>query len=218
MRRSMKYSEFLQYLQGYAEGDFAAFQRKLIPTKQQILGIRTPTLRRIAKQCQDKLPEIFAFPDDVYEITFLKLTMVSALAYDGFLTYLNDCVEKIDNWAKAIQKHRDEFLSVLEKLFQHGGEFYERYVLVSLLSWYVEDQYLNRIEQYLIRADTSLYYVHMAVAWLAAEILIKEYEKGVHILKRGILDTKTHNKAIQKAIESYRLNKEQKDFLRSLKK
>lgn len=221
----MKYSEFLQDLQGYAESDFAAFQRKLIPTQQQILGIRTPTMRRLAKLWREKLPEIFAFPDEVYEVTFLKLTMVSSLEYDEFLRYVNDCVAKIDNWAtcdsfkaKTIGKHREEFLPVLEKLFLHGGEFYERYVLVSLLSWYVDDRYLDTIAHYLTRADTSCYYVHMATAWLTAEIIIKEYNYGIDILKQGVLDAKTHNKAIQKAIESYRLNKEQKDYLRSLKK
>ena len=69
-----------------------------------------------------------------------------------------------------------------------------------------------------MRATTSKYYVHMAAAWLTAEILIKYYDTGTAILKGGILERKTHNKAIQKAIESYRLTKEQKEFLRSLKK
>ena len=67
------------------------------------------------------------------------------------------------------------------------------------------------------RASTQYYYVHMAVAWLTAEILIKEYEEGVVLLKEGFLPVKTHNKAIQKAIESYRLTHEQKEYLRSLK-
>ena len=78
-------------------------------------------------------------------------------------------------------------------------------------------QYLPTIRKFIEEADTSRYYVHMAVAWLLAEILVKEYEAGVALLKDKITDSKTHNKAIQKAIESYRLTNEQKDFLRSLK-
>ena len=62
------------------------------------------------------------------------------------------------------------------------------------------------------------YYVHMAAAWLTAEILIKRYEYGLALLDKNILPTKTHNKAIQKARESFRLTKEQKDYLKSLKK
>ena len=130
----------------------------------------------------------------------------------------------MDNWAlsdcfkpKCLKKYRDDFLPELEKLFSDGKEFYQRYVLVVLLSEYVEQKYLPLIENYLKRADTQPYYVHMAAAWLTAEVLIKEYNYGVEILKKGLLERKTHNKAIQKAIESYRLTQEQKEFLRSLK-
>jgi 3-methyladenine DNA glycosylase AlkD len=150
--------------------------------------------------------------------------MVSMLPYEDFLRYLDGCVVLIDNWAlcdsfkgKCIAQHKQEFLPVLEKYFQSGKEFYQRYVLVSLLSFYVEEEYLNTIFDYLQRADTSKYYVHMACAWLTAEILIKQYEFGVYILRSGILDGKTHNKSIQKARESFRLKNEQKEFLNSLK-
>ena len=89
--------------------------------------------------------------------------------------------------------------------------------MVVLLNEYAKKEYLPDIEGFIIKADTSYYYIYMAVAWLMAEILVKEYELGVELLKRHITDTKTHNKAIQKATESLRLTKQQKDFLRSLK-
>ena len=87
----------------------------------------------------------------------------------------------------------------------------------SLLAEYIEGKYLPLIKSYMRRASTQYYYVHMAVAWLVAEILIKQYDEGVNLLKEKILPLKTHNKAIQKAIESYRITKEQKEYLRSLK-
>lgn len=221
----MQYSDFLTYLSGFAEPNFAAFQQKLIPTKQQILGIRTPILRKIAKAQSAYFQEIFAFPDDVYEVTFLKLAMAANLPYAEFLVYLDDCVERIDNWAtcdtfkaKCIRARRDEFLPILEKLFEHGGEFYERYALVTMLAFYVEDRYLPILFDYIERANVADYYVYMAAAWLTAEILIKAYDEGIAFLRRGTLEKKTHNKAIQKAIESYRLTTEQKERLRSLKR
>ena len=110
-----------------------------------------------------------------------------------------------------------KFLPVLERIFSHGGEFFERYALITLLSEYIEEDYLLIIESYITRADTKSYYIHMAVAWLTAEILVKHYEYGVRLLKKGVLDIKTHNKAIQKATESYRLTNERKAYLRSLK-
>lgn len=220
----MIYSELLDELSALAEPEFAAFQKKLIPTAQEILGVRTPDMRKLAKRFKGTEDELFAFPDTYYEVTFIKLSAVSLLSYDSFCRYVEKCVPLIDNWATCdcfkaacLKKHRDEFLPLLEKLFANGGEFYQRYVLITLLGYYTEERYLPTIKEYLSRADTSMYYVHMAAAWLTAEVLVKYYDYGVAVLESGILEAKTHNKAIQKAKESYRLTNEQKGFLDSLK-
>ena len=220
----MTYSQFLDILSAYAEEEFAAFQRRLILTERKILGVRTPIMRKIAKEHIAELEEIFTFPDEYYEVVFIKLTMVSSLPYSQFLRYLDRCVALMDNWAlcdcfknKEISRHKEEFLAVLRTMFTRGGEYEQRYPLVVLLSEYAEEKYLPTIEWFIKNADTSRYYVHMAVAWLIAELLIKEYKQGVLLLSKRLTEDKTHNKAIQKAIESYRLTKEQKDFLRSLK-
>ena len=220
----MTYLKFLDILYTYAETEFAAFQKRLIFTKYPIMGVRTPTLRKLAKEYAAHWEEVFAFPNEYYEVIFIKLTMISALPYEQFVQYVDECVALIDNWAlcdsfksKSISKHKEEFLPILEKIFQEGGEFEQRYPLVVLLCEYVEEKYLSIIEDFICRADVTLYYVHMAVAWLIAEVLVKEYDYGVSLLQKGTIAAKTHNKAIQKAIESYRLTQEQKEFLRSLK-
>lgn len=220
----MTYCEFLTELQACAEPAFAAFQRKLIPTSQKILGVRTPALRKLAKSFKNGTDELFAFPDEYYETTFVKLAAVALLPYEKFTEYLPECLPLIDNWATCdcfkaacIEKHKDDFLPLLERFFVNGREFYQRYVLVMLLSYYVEEKYLKTIVEYLKRAETDMYYVHMAAAWLTAEVLVKHYEEGVKILESGILNARTHNKAIQKAKESYRITQEQKGFLESLK-
>ena len=220
----MTYSAFIEKLSSCAEAEFANFQRKLIFTKRKIMGVRTPILRRFAKEFSKDIEEIFSYPDEYYETIFIKLTMASALPFGEFLNYLDTCVSLIDNWAlcdsfkaKCIFSHKQEFLPVLENIFSHGGEYYERYALVTFLYVYIESKYLPTVKTYILRADTSKYYVHMAVSWLVAEILIKDYEYGVDLLNEKLLPAKTHNKAIQKAIESYRLTNEQKGALRSLK-
>lgn len=220
----MKYLDFIELLQSYADESFANFQRRLIFTERIILGVRTPMLRKIAKQYMANMEEILSFPNEYYEVVFIKLTQVSQLPYEQFLVHLNDCVSWMDNWAlcdsfkvKCIREHKQVFLPVLQATFAQGGEYQQRYPLVVLLNEYIKKEYLSDIESFIIKADTSYYYVYMAVAWLMAEILIKESECGIELLKRHITDAKTHNKAIQKAIESLRLTQNQKDFLRSLK-
>lgn len=220
----MKYSEFIDLLTSYSEAEFAEFQKRLIHTERKILGVRTPTLRKIATNYKKDLDEIFRFPNEYYEVVFIKLTMVSALPYGRFLIYLNECIALMDNWAlcdsfkaKCLKKHKDEFLLVLESIFAKGGEYEQRYPLVALLNDYVEEAYLSTIERFVRNANTKPYYVHMATAWLISEVLVKSYENGVKLLKKRVVDVKTHNKTIQKAIESYRLTNEQKEFLRSLK-
>jgi len=222
----MTYSEFIEELQGYAEKEYAEFHRRLTPTKYMILGIRVPIMRKIAKRFKEDIAiqALLSFPNEYYEVVFIKLTVISALPYSQFIEHLESSVDLIDNWAhcdsfkaKCILKHREEFLIHLEKIFNKCGEFHERYVLVTLLNAYVEKKYYPIILQYIKKADTAYYYVHMAVAWLTAEILIKDYDYGVDLLRQNIFNEKTHNKAIQKAIESYRLTNDQKEHLRSLK-
>lgn len=220
----MTYSEFIDKILPFAEKDFACFQRKLIFTDRKILGVRTPILRKLAKELVDSVEDLLSFPDEYYETIFITLTAVSLLPYEQFLLYVERCVALMDNWAlcdgfkgKCIKKNKDAFLNVLEGLFNKGGEYFERYVLVVFLTEYVEEKYLPLIKSYMRRSNTQYYYVHMAVAWLTAEILVKENAEGINILKEGFLPQKTHNKAIQKAIESYRLTHEQKEYLRSLK-
>ena len=221
----MQYTEWISILKANAEEDFAAFQRKLIPTRQTILGVRTPVMRALAKRFSSEAESILAFPDEYYEVTFIKLTLVASMPFASFVKHVERCVAWIDNWAscdsfkaKSIAKEKDAFLPVLERIFTRGGEFYERYVLVTLLAFYTEEKYLPTLRSFVARANTGLYYVHTAVAWLVAEVLIKHYDAGLAILRSGILDDKTHDKAVQKATESYRLTKERKDYLRSLKK
>ena len=106
----------------------------------------------------------------------------------------------------------------LYAFFAEKKEFYQRFALTTLLHFYVEEKYLHTIYDFVREADTEFYYVHMAAAWLIAEVLVKFYGDGVKFLKLNEFDIKTRNKAIQKACESYRLTAEQKTYLKGLKR
>ena len=219
----MTYDELMGILSSYAEPVYAAFQGGLMYAKEgEMLGVRAPILRKLAKRVS--VDEALSFPNTYYEVKFIKLAVVAALPYEHFLLYVDEMLPLIDNWAlcdgfkaDCIKTHRQEFLPLIDRFFHASEEFAVRYALVTLLYYYVDKDYLPLILGYLKKVDCTPYYVHMAAAWLTAEILVKHYDFGVKVLKEGILDTKTHNKAIQKAVESYRLTKEQKEFLKTLK-
>lgn len=217
----MEYSELLDELKGYRDEEYAVFQRRIVcPREQEILGVRTPVLRRLVKKYADRWQELSRFPDRYYEVTFLKLNTIATLPYDLFVEQAARCVGCIENWAicdtfkaKCVEKHRDDFVPWLRKFAADEREFVQRYALVTLIGYCAEKKYLPLIFEMLKGRDYSLYYVHMGGAWLLAEVLVKHYDEGKAYLKENRLPVRTHNKAIQKARESYRLTAEQKEEL-----
>ena len=222
----MSYEEFLAELKASQDLSYRQFHKKLLKNDSiEVLGVRTPIMRNLAKKYNNSVDELMSFPDEYYEVTFIKLSAVALLPYEKFVTYIDKCVPLIDNWAtcdcftpKCIEKHRDEFLPYIFKYLNEDKEFYQRFALTTLLHYYVEEEYLQTLLDAIKKADTNYYYVHMAAAWLVAEMLVKYYDKTVEFLTTDFLDKKTHNKAIQKACESYRLSQEQKTYLKGLKK
>jgi 3-methyladenine DNA glycosylase AlkD len=221
----MNYQQFLDELHESAEEDYRLFHQRLLHNPSvQVLGVRMPVLHKLAKQHLDELEAFFNFPDTYYEVTFVKLSMVSLLDWEQFIGYVERCVALLNNWAtcdsfkaKCIKAHREEFIPYLQKFIAHGGEFYQRYALNTLLQFYIDETYFPFIEDCLKKVDTNQYYVHMAAAWMVAEILVKHWKEGLRLLNLHLIDRKTHNKAIQKANESYRLDRDQKDTLKNLK-
>ena len=224
----MLYQQLLSELEANADSKYRDFNRRLLKNdKLKVIGIKVPDLRKISKRfSSDDIENILYFPDEYYEVTFIKLTAVSRLEYGEFLKYIDKCVSLIDNWAvcdcfvpKCIEKHKDEFLPYIDKYLNTDGEFYQRFALTTLLQFYLEEKYLDYIFSAVVKAYTEkYYYVHMAAAWLIAEVLVKYYGRGVEFLYSASLNVKTHNKAIQKANESFRLSQERKNFLKEIKR
>ena len=220
------YEEVLSRLHKNSDDGYRIFHSKLLKNDRiKLIGVRIPVLRALAKEWKGEADTFLAFPDEYYEITFLKCALVGALKYEEFIKRADRLVPLLDNWAicdtftaPCVKKHREEFLPYIKKYLQSDKEFTVRYGLVMLLHYYVEEANLPVIFESVSNLKSNDYYIMMGAAWLIAEVLVKHYAEGVCFLKEGILPKETHNKAIQKACESFRVSNEEKAFLKSLRK
>lgn len=219
------YEEALARLHALADGNYRAFHKKLLKNDAiNVIGVRTPLLRALAKEWKGET-DFFAFPNEYYEIGFLKCAIASALPFEEFVLRVDALVDALDNWATCdcftapcIAKHKEEFLPFIERYLRSDKEFTRRYGLVALLHDYVEEAYLPAIFSALTAVEEGApYYVMMAAAWLLAEVFVKFYEEGLAYIKGNALSRAVQNKGIQKARESYRLTQEQKNVLKLCK-
>lgn len=211
---------------------YQEFHSGLCPNTNNIIGVRVPVLRNYAKTLVkqygiDKL--LTNIGNDYYEEVMLQ-GMIIGLGKDNIETTLNRIekfVPKINNWAvcdvfcgglKIADKNKKEIWNFIKKYLKSSKEFEIRFGVVMILSYYIDKDYLKEDFKIFSNIKHEGYYVKMAVAWAISICLIKFYNETVEFLKNSNLDKFTHNKSIQKAIESYRITNEQKDFLRKLKK
>lgn len=218
------YEEALERLFENQDTVYRDFHKRLLKDDRICnIGVRTPVLRALAKEWREEWRTFLSFPDEYYEVTFLKCSLVAMLPYGEFVKELDGVVGLLDNWATCdcfrapcIKKHREEFLSVILKYLHDEREFAVRYALVSLLAYYMDEQYLSVVYEAVLHCDARKYYIATAAAWLLAEVLVKFYASGYGFLKESALDEEVKRLAIRKARESYRITTEQKEELRAL--
>lgn len=206
------------------------FQGKLIPTvnPDTVIGVRTPALRKLSKELSRE-PEIGEFlkrlPHDYYEENNLHGFLIEAVRdYDTVICLLTEFLPYVDNWAtcdlmspKVFKKHLPELYGEIQNWLKSGQTYTVRFGIEMLMSFYLGDAFRPEILELVSAVQTEEYYVKMMVAWFFATALAKQYDAAIPIVQARRLEKWTHNKAIQKAIESYRISDEQKAYLRSLK-
>ncbi len=222
------YKAFLKYLQSISEVSYQKFNSSIISTKYQMLGIRIPILRKLAKSISKGNYQSFLnLKSNYYEIIMLQGLVISSLTNkEEFIDYFNAYLPLIDNWAlcdtfcnslKIVSENQAYFKNIITKLINSSQEYYVRVGLVLLLNYYVEESYLDFIFTSIAKTNSSSYYVNMARAWLICECFIKYESPTLTYLSRKNLDKFTQNKAISKIRDSYRVSKTMKEYLLTLK-
>ncbi|MBO7277651.1 MAG: DNA alkylation repair protein [Bacteroidales bacterium] len=211
--------------------EYKEFQSKLIPNinKDNIIGIRIPHLRKLAKEIAKENQRgdfLNSLPHKYYEENHLHSFLIEEMkdekecleSLDKFLPY-------VDNWAvcdscspKVLKKDLDLLLDYIKKWINSPKEYVCRFGILSFMRYFLEDKTFK--EEYLemvCEVKSNYYYVKMMQSWFFATALAKQYNSTLKIFKQNRLPVWVHNKSIQKAIESYRITEEQKQELKLLK-
>ena len=221
----------LEELQSLAEEEYKAFNKKIIPTRQTTLGVRMPVLRKIAKRIagEDAMAFVASDKQNSYELIMLEGMVLASMdaSFIDLLPLTETFLRKVDNWAqidstvctfKNIVNEKDTVLMVVQKWLASDKEFFVRAGLVILLAHFVTKEHLHMVFILSQSVVHPGYYVHMGNAWLVSCCMAKFPEETIAFFQNNTLDNKTHNKAIQKSCESYRVSKEHKALLNGLKR
>ena len=206
------------------------FQGKLIPTvaPDTIIGVRTPDLRALAKELakkEDIGTFLDALPHTYFDENQLHAFILSELKdYGQCIQRINEFLPYIDNWAtcdqlspKAFKKHKTELLKEIKNWLQSDKTYTVRFAVGMLMQHYLDGDFDSAYPKLVAAIRSDEYYINMMIAWYFATALAKQYDAIIPYIEQKKLDPWTHNKAIQKAVESYRITPEQKEYLKTFR-
>ena len=226
----MNRQEILAELFRLQDQKYAAFQAKLIPTMaaEKIIGVRTPELRAFAKELS-KDEGVAAFlaarPHQYFEEDQLHAFVISLEKdFDKCVGEVEAFLPFVDNWAicdqlspKAFKKAPEKLLPYIETWHKSDKVYTVRFGIGMLMQHFLDEKFDPKYADMVAAVKSEEYYINMMIAWYFATALAKQYDAILPCLEGRRLDPWTHNKAIQKSVESYRITAEQKDYLKTLK-
>ncbi len=206
------------------------FMSNLTPgvSKESVIGIKTPELRSYAKKLlkRDDIDEFLNdLPHKYFEENQLHSFIISEIKdYDICIEKINAFLPYVDNWAtcdqmtpKVFKKHKKELLPEIKKWMASKETYKIRFGIKMLMSHFLDEDFDIKYPEKISKIKSEEYYVKMMIAWYFATALSKQYDAIIPFIEEKKLEPWTHNKTIQKAIESYRITDEQKAYLRTLK-
>lgn len=215
-----------------AEPSYQEFSSRLLPGTTNILGVRLPILRKIAKQiAKENWREFLKQNDEVYFEEVMLKGMVIGYTKDAsvseIIQYIKKFVPKIDNWSvcdsfcsglKITKKHQQQFWPMITSYLSSDNEFEVRFGIVMMLTYYVDNRYISDVLNHLENVAHSGYYVRMAIAWAISVCYVQYPNLTLSYLKESQLDTFTYNKALQKICESLKSDQKTKELMKQLKR
>ena len=223
-------SEIRKNLKENADLKYREMQKTIIPTADpdSIIGVRTPELRKMAKALakRDDIDEFLSdLPHKTFDENQLHAFVLSEMKdYDACMEKLNAFLPYVDNWAtcdqmspKIFKKHKDELLKQIKVWLKSKETYTIRFAIGMLMEHFLDEDFDPAYPKMVSMIRSEEYYINMMIAWYFATALAKQYDAVLPYIEEKKLSDWTHNKAIQKSVESYRITNEQKAYLKTLK-
>jgi len=204
--------------------NYQKFSSSLLPGVQNVLGVKIPYLRKIAKRIslENWQDYISQNDDEFFELTMIEGMIIGFIGFD--FSKIQKFIKKINNWSvcdtfcasiKKIKEHKQETKNFLEKYFLSHKEYELRFAYVILLNYFLDelDYVFKKISQF----KSSKYYAQMAAAWALSYCFMKDYDKTLEFIQTQKIDKNVLKKGIKKALDSYRISEEKKRFLKTYK-
>ncbi|MCR4557060.1 MAG: DNA alkylation repair protein [Saccharofermentans sp.] len=206
-------------------------QVTIIPTvdPDSIIGVRTPALRSLAKELS-KREDVSSFladlPHRYFEENQLHAFILSGMKdAEKCIKHVDEFLPYVDNWAtcdqmspKVFKKNKELLLEYVDKWIVSDLTYVKRFAVGMLMEHFLDEDFKTSYLTKVSKIRSEEYYVNMMIAWYFATALAKQYDAALPFIEKQKLSIWTHNKTIQKAVESYRITPEQKEYLKSLKR
>ena len=206
---------------------FAKFNAKLLPSDiaQFVIGIKTQKLRKYAKSIPNTDAFLKSLPHKYFEENQIHAFILSDVRdFETCVNLVNEFLPYINNWAtcdqlipKTFAKHPDKLFRWIQKWIKSKHTYSVRFAIGLLMRFYLGNMFNQKYADMVLKVQSDEYYVNMMRAWYFATALAKNWDDVIDIIENKKLDLWTHNKTIQKSIESFRISNEQKKYLRKLK-
>lgn len=215
----------------YQDLGYREFNSKLIPNidKETMIGVRIPDIRKIEKSLsiEEKEEFLLKLPHKYFEENMLHGIIISNMKeYDKVIINLEKFLPYVDNWAvcdsispKIFKKNREKAIENVLSWIKSNHTYVCRFGIGMIMQLYLEDEYFKK--SYLDKIaeiKTEDYYINMMRAWTFQVALVKQWKEAIIYIEKGLLDEFTHNKTISKSCDSYKIEKEKKEYLKTLRR
>ena len=215
----------------YQDLGYREFNSKLIPNidKETMIGVRIPDIRKIEKSLsiEEKEQFLMDLPHKYFEENMLHGIIISNMKdYDKVIINLEKFLPYVDNWAvcdsispKIFKKNREKAIVNVLSWIKSNHTYVCRFGIGMIMQLYLENEYFKK--SYLDKiAEIKIedYYINMMRAWTFQVAIVKQWKEAIVYIEKGLLDEFTHNKTISKSCDSYKIEKEKKEYLKTLRR